>query len=133
MPHGWPPTPPKPKAHLLYLTPVAYFMAFDTMFRPLSFCATNIGHTKPGGLGYKQWMYETTCPHSRDRSSAYAKPRANPRPINCNVIPQKDTVMPYIAQPRYPLNSQVLAIFFPSATITTTPHHPALLIFSTAW
>ena len=26
-------------------------------FQPLSFCATNIWHTKPGGLGYKQWMY----------------------------------------------------------------------------
>ena len=48
--------------------------------------------------------------------------------VSCQVIPQKDTVTPYIALPRYPLNSQVLAVFFPSATITTTPHHPALLI-----
>ena len=31
---------------------------------------------------------------------------------------------PYMAQPRYPLNSQVLAIFFLSATTPTTPHYP---------
>ena len=71
---------------------------------------------------------KTTCPYSRDRSAACTKPRANPQPISCQVIPQKETVIPYIAQPRDPLNSQVLAIFFPSSTTRTTPHHPALLI-----
>ena len=67
-------------------------------------------------------------PDASFHGAACTKPRANPQPISCQVIPQKDTVIPYIAQPRYPLNSQVLAVFFPSASITTTPHHPALLI-----
>ena len=31
---------------------------------------------------------------------------------------------PYMAQPRYPLNSQVLAMFFFSATIPAMPHYP---------
>ena len=65
--------------------------------------------------------------NSHPSGTACTKPRANPPPINCNIIPQKDTVIPYIAQPRYPLNSPVVAIFFPSATITT-PHYPELLI-----
>ena len=46
--------------------------------------------------------------------------------MNCNTIPQKDTTIPYMAQPRYPLNSQVLLIFFPFDTIPATPHHPEL-------
>ena len=33
-------------------------------------------------------------------------------------------MIPYLAQPRYPLNSQVLAIFFLSATTPATPHYP---------
>ena len=32
--------------------------------------------------------------------------------------------IPYMAQSRYSLNSQVLAIFFPFATIAATPHYP---------
>ena len=32
----------------------------------------------------------------------------------------------YMAQPRYPLNSQVLAIFFLSATIPAMPHYPEI-------
>ena len=50
MPHG---CLPQPKAHL-YVIAITYFMAFDTMFYPLSFRATNTRHTKPRGLGYKQ-------------------------------------------------------------------------------
>ena len=61
------------------------------------------------------------CPHSRTRSTACTKPRAHTRPINYNTIPQKDTMIPYMAQPRYPLNSQVLAILFPFATTPATP------------
>ena len=58
LPHNLPSSPPpQPKAHLLHLIAVAYFMAIDTSFHPLSFRATNIGHIKPGGFGYKQWMY----------------------------------------------------------------------------
>ena len=33
-------------------------------------------------------------------------------------------MIPYIAQPRYPLNSQVLAIFVPFATTPATPEDP---------
>ena len=36
-------------------------------------------------------------------------------------------MIPYMAQPRYPLNSQVLAIFFPFAAIPATPHYPKFL------
>ena len=93
-------------------------MALDTTFHPLSFPAINIGHTKPRGLVYKQWLYKTTCPHSRTRSTGHT------RSMNCNTIPQKDTMIPYMAQPCYLLNSQVLVIFFPFATIPATPHHP---------
>ena len=46
-----------PKAHYALLLSHIYFMAFDTMFHPLSFCTKTIGHTKPRGLGYKQWIY----------------------------------------------------------------------------
>ena len=38
----------------LYVIAITYFMAFSTMFHPLSFCATNLEHTKLRGLGYKQ-------------------------------------------------------------------------------
>ena len=93
------------------------------MFQPLSFCATNIRHTKPHDLGYKQSIYQTMCPHSCTRSTACTKPCAHSRPINCNIIPQKNTMIPYMAQPRYHFNSQVLAIFIPS-TIPTMPHYP---------
>ena len=33
-------------------------------------------------------------------------------------------MIPYMAQSRQPLNSQVLAIFFPFANIPATPHYP---------
>ena len=65
-------------------------------------------------------------PHSRSRSTACTKPRANTQPITYNTIPQKDNMIPYMAQSRYPLNSQVLAIFFPFATIPATPHYLVL-------
>ena len=32
-------------------------------------------------------------------------------------------MIPYMAPSRYPLNSQVLVIFFPHATISATPHY----------
>ena len=90
---------------------------------PLTLCFTH----SPFALQILGIPNQVVWAGDRSRSSACTKLRANPRPINCNVIPQKDTVIPSIAQTRYPLNSQVLAIFFPSATITM-PHHPALLI-----
>ena len=65
-------------------------------------------------------------PHSRPRSTACTKPRAHTQPITYNTIPQKDNMIPYMAQSRYPLNSQVLAIFFPFATIPETPHYLVL-------
>lgn len=60
-----------------------------------------------------------------DTSSGYTKPRACIQPINCNTIPQKDTAIPYMAQPRYLLYSHVLGVFFPFGTIPVTPHFPA--------
>ena len=62
-------------------------------------------------------------PHSCPRSTACTKPRAYTQPITYNTIPQKDNMIPYMGQLRYPLNSQVLAIFFPFATIPATPHY----------
>ena len=64
------------------------------------------------------------CLRSRTRSTAYTKPRAHTQPITYNTIPQKDNMIPYLAQSTHPLNSQVLAIFFPFATIPATPHYP---------
>ena len=114
---------PQPIPHL-YVFAVMHFMAFDTTFHLLPFCATNIGHTKPHGLCHKQWIYQTTCWHSYTGTTACTKPCAHTRPINFNIIPQKDTMTPYMAQLRYPLNSQVLAIFFLSLTTPATPHYP---------
>ena len=99
-------------------------MAFNTVFHSLSFHTKNLEHIKPRGLGYKQWIYQTTCPHPRARGTACTKPRAHTWQINCNIIPQKDTMIPYVSQPRYPLNNQILAIFFPFATIPATSHYP---------
>ena len=65
-------------------------------------------------------------PYSRPSSTACTKPRAHTQPITYNTIPQKDNMIPYMAQSRYPLNSQVLAIFFPFATIPATPHYLVL-------
>ena len=120
MPHG---CLPQHKASL-YVNVVTHFMAFDTTFHPLSFCIRNIGHTKPRGLGYKQWLYQTTCMHSRTWSTTCTKPCAHTQPMSCNTIAQKDTMIPYITQPRYPLNSHVLAIFFSFATIPAIPYYP---------
>ena len=39
----------------------------------------------------------------------------------------KNTMIPYMAQSWYPLNSQVLAIFFPFATIPAMPHYPVFI------
>ena len=64
------------------------------------------------------------CLRSCTRSTAYTKPRAHTQPITYNTIPQKGNMIPYLAQPTHPLNSQVLAIFFPFATIPVTPHYP---------
>ena len=107
--------------HVIVIT---YFTELDTMFHSLSFRDTNIRHTKLCGLGHKQWIYQTTWPQYRTKSTACIKSRAHTRPINRNTIPQKDTMIPYMAQPRYSLYSQVLAIFFPFATIPATPHYP---------
>ena len=66
------------------------------------------------------------------------KPCAHTQPINYNFIPQKDTMIPYMDQPRCPLNSQDLVKFFPFATTPATPHHfysesDNRPIFSTKW
>ena len=64
------------------------------------------------------------CPHSRVRSTSWTKPRAHTQPITCNTIPQKNTMIPYMAQSHSPLNSQVLAIFFLFEPIPATPQYP---------
>ena len=100
-------------------------MAFNTNSRLVSFHATNTRQTKTRGLGCKKWIYYTTCPRSCTRSTACTKLRTHTQPITHNAIPQKDNMIPYMAQSRHPLNSQVLAIFFPFAIIPATPHYPA--------
>ena len=74
--------------------------------------ATNSEYTKP------------RYPLSRARSTTFTKPRAHTEPITYNTIPQKDNIIPYMAQLRYFLNSQPLVIFFPFATIPATSHYP---------
>ena len=64
------------------------------------------------------------CLHSFARRTGCTKPRPHTQPITYNTIPQKDNMIPYLAQSTHPLNSQVLAIFFPFATIPATPHYP---------
>ena len=64
----------------------------------------------------------TTWQHCRARSTKCTKPHAHAQPINCNIIPHKDTMIPYMNQIRHPLNNQVLTIFFPFATIPGRPH-----------
>ena len=51
------------------------------------------------------------CPQSRAKRTEYTKPHRHTQPINCNFIPQKDTMIPYTAQTRHLLNSQVLELF----------------------
>ena len=51
------------------------------------------------------------------------QPRVHTQPINCNIISQKDTMKVYMAQTRNPLNSQVMAKFFPSAAIPAIQHY----------
>ena len=81
------------------------------------FCTTNICHTKPRGLCHKQWIYQAACLHLCTTTNMCTKLRAHTRPINFNI-------MPYLAQPRYPLNNQFLAIFFLSATMPGALHYP---------
>ena len=45
------------------------------------------------------------------------------QPINCHMIPEKDTLVFYMAQTRHHLNNQVLAVFFPSSTKPATVHY----------
>ena len=63
------------------------------------------------------------CPHSCASNTECTEPRAHTQPINCNIIPQKDTMIPYMAQTSYPSNSQVLTKLFPSATIPAILHY----------
>ena len=76
------------------------------------------------------------CLHYSGRSTACTKPRAHTQSITSNTFPQKGTMIPNMAQSRYPLNNQVLAIFLPFATIPATPHYSLSSIhyvFSTVW
>ena len=70
---------------------------------------------------FTKWWKAT---HSCARSTAFTKPRAYTQPITCNTIPQKDNMIPCMAQSCHSLNSQVFAIFFPFATIPATAHYP---------
>ena len=81
---------------------------------------------------YKSQVYQTTwfSPQTVDvlnhvstfsrQTSVCTKPHGYTQPINCYFISQKDTMIPYVAQTRHLLNSQVLAIFPPSATTSAT-------------
>ena len=54
-----------------------YFMAFDTMFHLLSFHGTNLGHTKPRGLGYKLDMLNHMPAFLRQKHYMYQTTGAN--------------------------------------------------------
>ena len=76
------------------------------------------------------------CLHYSGRSTACTKTHAHTQSITSNIFPQKGTMIPNMTQSRYPLNSQVLAIFLPFATIPATPHYSLSSIhqvFSTVW
>ena len=55
---------PQPKSHLLYLVAVPYFMAFDTVFHPLSFRATNVTSGIPNQV---VWATNSECTKPRAR------------------------------------------------------------------
>ena len=64
------------------------------------------------------------------------KSNAHTQPINWNLIPQKDTMILYIAQTRHLLNNQILSMFPPFTTMPTTPHYSGFAnwsTFSTKW
>ena len=69
----------------------------------------------------------TTCPHSHAKRTQCTKPHDHAKPINCHLIPHKDTMTPYMALTCHYLNSQVPAIFFLSAT------SPAMIHYSGFW
>ena len=65
-----------PNIKPLYVIAVAYFMAFDTMFHPLSFRGTKSGipnhvmdilNPVPTFSHQEHCMYQTTCPHSTNQ------------------------------------------------------------------
>ena len=66
----------------------------------------------------KHWLYQTMYP----------------QPINCNSIPQKDTMIPYMGQAHHPLSNQILAIFFSTnvaAMLINSPYNKVCNGFST--
>ena len=122
--------PPPPN-----LMPTYYTLLQLRISGPLTLCSTHSPFALQTSGIPNQVVWAT--------NSGCTKPRARILPARAlhalNHVPtfdqliitsfhKKDTVISYIAQPRYPLNSQVLAIFFPSATTTTTLHHPTLPI-----
>ena len=92
---------------------------------PLFFYITKVRYPKPCGFCQKQRTYKTTCLHSHAKRTECTKPHDHNQPINWNLIPQKDAMIPQKAQIHHLLNSQVLAIFPPSATIPATLHYSA--------
>ena len=63
-------------------------------------------------------------------STECTRPHAHIQTINCNIIPQKDAMIPYMDQTYHPLNSRVLAKFFPSATISSTLSYSEFTVIS---
>ena len=103
---------------------------------PLFFYITKVRYPKPCGFCQKQRTYKTTCLHSHAKRTECTKPHDHNQPINWNLIPRKDAMIPQKAQIHHLLNSQVLAIFPPSATIPATLHYPGfenLPTLSTRW
>ena len=84
-----------------------------------------------GILNHVVYATNSGCPKPRAKSTGCIKPRTHTQPINCNFTPQKDTMIPSMAQTRHPLNNQIIAIFSPSTTRPATLFR--IPVFSTTW
>lgn len=73
--------------------------------------ATNNGHIKP---------HAHILPPG---APGCTKPHALTQLVICNIIPQKDTMITYVAQRSYLLNNQVPTVIFSSATILAATLH----------
>ena len=104
MPHG---CLPQPKLHV-YVIVIGYFMVFGTMFHPLC-------------LHYKHWAYKTTWFRLQTVDILNHAPAFS---CHCNILPEKDTMIPYMVQIRHPLNNQIFKIFDPFVTTLAMLHYP---------
>ena len=118
MPHG---CLPQLKANL-YVIAAAHSIVFDSMFHPPYCYTTTIRHARPHGMATNS-AYTKPCIYLLEPAALSIPKICNhTQPINCYMIPEKDTMVSYMVQKRRHLNNQVLAVFFPSSTKPATLH-----------